>query len=94
MSQIFSLPPNDNDSGPLHLACTTETPLVGLFGSGSDASSELQPAAAWRRAVRSDDMAGISPAEVLAASLLAIKAGEAASQQVSNRQGQRTGDAA
>lgn len=65
-----------NDSGPLHLACTTETPVVGLYGAASGAVSQIQPSAPWRREVRSDDMADIGPAAVLAASLVAMKASE------------------
>lgn len=62
-----------NDSGLMHLAAATGIPTLGLFGPTS--ADEYAPTGHHARAIRSPDgtMAGLAPADVLAAATQLIE---------------------
>lgn len=71
-----------NLTGPVHLACATDTCVVAIAresGEGAclaDDGAALFPESASRRIARSDDLAQVSPAKVLSECLIALKSAE------------------
>lgn len=55
------------DTGALHIACSTNVPLVGLFGPTDPARTGPYPLRPWHTIIKKKTTTGISPGEVAAA---------------------------
>lgn len=52
------------DTGPMHIACATQTPLIAIFGKTNSIRTGPFPAENYRRIIQNDNINDITPKEV------------------------------
>lgn len=57
------------DTGALHIACSSNVPLIGLFGPSNPAETGPYPLRPWHTIIKKDKITAISPDEVAGAVL-------------------------
>ncbi|MCZ6888745.1 MAG: hypothetical protein O7H39_09640 [Gammaproteobacteria bacterium] len=61
-----------NDTGPLHVACTTAVPIVALYGPTEVHRTHPYPEAAWRRVIVEPNLKRLDADRVVAEALIAL----------------------